>query len=237
MLSDFAAYLVAVIAIWFSGYWFLTAIPEALSWVMPDASTRKVVARVDHWVSVDTRQSFYRFLFVIGFFIAGFIAGDDQYRIANASAAAPALETRISNLEGKYDALMASYQAFIKTSADRIPTQAQGTEALRREALTMSATMMAFVAEAEAGEPKPPPNASLAGGAGAAFQREVDIYRAQQASKFMTLHQAQLEILLKNLRANGAVLARSDYRYTNPFNLNDLRLTATDLAAAANQLF
>jgi hypothetical protein len=82
MLGDFLTYIEAVIGVWFTGYWFLTALPEALSYVLPSALLEKMVARLDRWASPETRQYFYRWLFISGIFIAGFLAWDEQYQIA-----------------------------------------------------------------------------------------------------------------------------------------------------------
>ena len=82
MLENFLTYIEAVIGAWFTGYWFLTALPEALSYVVPSASPEKLMARLDQWTSYETRQYFYRCLFIVGIFVAGFLAWDEQYQIA-----------------------------------------------------------------------------------------------------------------------------------------------------------
>ena len=82
MLGDLWTYGEAVISNWLTGYWFLTAIPEALSYILPTASTQRAVARFDQWVSPERRQQSYRALFIVGVFLSGFVAWNDQYQIA-----------------------------------------------------------------------------------------------------------------------------------------------------------
>jgi hypothetical protein len=100
MIGDFLTYIEAVMVAWFTGYWFLTAIPEALSYVVPSASAERVQVRLDQWVSVETRQSFYRALFIVGVFIAGFIAGDEQYQVA-ISKSPEALTAQLTSLQNE----------------------------------------------------------------------------------------------------------------------------------------
>ena len=38
MFAHLLTYLEAVIGYWFTGFWFLTAVPEALSYVLPDTA-------------------------------------------------------------------------------------------------------------------------------------------------------------------------------------------------------
>lgn len=87
MIAHFWVYIETVIGVWFTGYWFITGLPEALSYVMPSAMAEGATARLDQWVSPGTRQRFYRGIFLIGIFIAGFIAWDEQYQIATSKSA------------------------------------------------------------------------------------------------------------------------------------------------------
>jgi hypothetical protein len=98
MIGDFLTYIEGVMVAWFTGYWFLTAIPEALSYVVPSASAERVQARLDQWVSVETRQYFYRALFIVGVFIAGFVAWDEQYQAATMRTPEIALQATVTNL-------------------------------------------------------------------------------------------------------------------------------------------
>jgi hypothetical protein len=243
MLADIVVYLWAVISNWAGLIWAALFVTDLAGLMLRKAEYSALSDWLDkHVVPEDIRVPIVRTLLIIGLFIASFIAWDDQYHVAIGKSP-EAIESRMSQLDtkydalnAKYDALNASYQSFIKTSADRISAQAQGADALRKEALTMSATIMAFAAETEAEEPKPP--LGMTGGSSAAmFQQQVDSYRRGATARFIGLHKPQLHTLLQQLRASGVSLARSDYVYENPFSLNDLRQTATDLATGANQLF
>jgi hypothetical protein len=98
MLGDIWVYVEAVIGNWFTGYWALSAVPEVLSYIMPNAVTERATARFDEWISPATRQRFYRALFIAGLFVAGFVAWDDQYQVA-LSKSPEALTQRLDALE------------------------------------------------------------------------------------------------------------------------------------------
>jgi len=101
MLAEFRIYVEAVINVWFTGYWFITALPEALSYIVPSFAPESVAARLDLWVSSETRQRFYRAVFLLGIFFAGFVAWDEQYQLAT-SKAAPAVEAELEQFRQRF---------------------------------------------------------------------------------------------------------------------------------------
>jgi hypothetical protein len=82
MLAEFWLYIRSLLSNWFTWFAVLTAIPEAASWLMTKALAEKVAARLDQWVSPETRQRSWRILSVMGLMFAGFVAWDEQYRVA-----------------------------------------------------------------------------------------------------------------------------------------------------------
>jgi hypothetical protein len=55
MLAHAFTYAEAVISYWFTGFWFLTAVPVALSYVLPDTTFEMAGKRLDSWVRLWVR--------------------------------------------------------------------------------------------------------------------------------------------------------------------------------------
>ena len=79
MLAHAFTYAEAVISYWFTGFWFLTAVPEALSYVLLDTTFEMAGKRLDSWVTHPTRRKIYALLAVFGFVVAAFLAWEEQY--------------------------------------------------------------------------------------------------------------------------------------------------------------
>lgn len=79
MLAHFLTYLAAVISYWFTGFWFLTAVPEALSYMLPNTTFATAGEWLDSWFNAQTRRKLYALLAAFGFVVAAFLAWDEQY--------------------------------------------------------------------------------------------------------------------------------------------------------------
>src|SRR5277367_6235811 len=79
MIENLWIYIHAVIGIWLTYYFCLTAIPEIASHVVP-IFTERVSIKLERWVPLRTRQSLYRTLFIGGLFFAGFLAWNQPYQ-------------------------------------------------------------------------------------------------------------------------------------------------------------
>jgi hypothetical protein len=84
MFADTYTYLSAVLGHWWSGYWYLTGVPEALILIFPNPM-RHATAWLDRAVSPNTRLSIYRWIFVGGLLVAGFLSWDEQYQRAGST--------------------------------------------------------------------------------------------------------------------------------------------------------
>src|SRR5581483_1493626 len=114
MLHEIWLYLCAVVGKWFTGYWFLTGIPEAASYVVSGDLMPRCISAFVEKISPNTRQEICRLLFIVGFLIAGFLAWDDQYRIA-ITKSPEEVEWTISRLRNQVDTLQKyknSHQAY-----------------------------------------------------------------------------------------------------------------------------
>ena len=81
-MADFWLYIRAVISNWFAGFWFLTAVPELLSCLAPEAWIGRVSRWADQRIKRDARRKIYTFVALLGIFVASFVAWDEQYQSA-----------------------------------------------------------------------------------------------------------------------------------------------------------
>jgi hypothetical protein len=72
-------YLESVLGYWLSGFWFLTALPEVLSYVLPDTTWEKAGRWLDSQVQRSTRRKVYLMLALLGLAMASFSAWEEQY--------------------------------------------------------------------------------------------------------------------------------------------------------------
>lgn len=85
-MSDLFAYVLAVGAAWFDGYWYLTALPELASFLVPAARIVRITDALDKWFGAESRRRIYVWIAIIGVFFASFSAWDEQYRAAQNKA-------------------------------------------------------------------------------------------------------------------------------------------------------
>jgi hypothetical protein len=200
----------------------------------------KVTNFLDRYIEEASRLLWSRRLLFAAVIVAGFLAWNDQYQIA-ITKTPTALDDRVSKLEGKVDAMGANiqtissnYQPLLQASAERIPTEAQGTNALRKKTFTLAFNMLSFAANAEKRlptipQPRLPPDRS------SEYDTQVLNYERSEASQFVAQNKAELELVLKGLKANG-VLNQPEEIFTELFTFNDMRVAASELASAANRL-
>lgn len=103
-MREFWLYLQAVISNWFTGFWFLTAVPEALSYMLPEAWFGGISTWLDERIEEDNRRKIYRVIALAGLLIASFYAWDEQYKIAMSKSPEEITKT-INGLQAQIDDL------------------------------------------------------------------------------------------------------------------------------------
>jgi hypothetical protein len=119
MFADFWLYVRLVVGNWLEGYWFLTALPEALSYFMPPQSFQKLAHWLDAQATQETRRKFYAAIAIAGLVFASFSAWDEQYQRAT-SKSPSALQSEVNQLkahqwpvlsDGKKEALISALRS------------------------------------------------------------------------------------------------------------------------------
>jgi hypothetical protein len=240
MFSDISTYFWALVCNWAGVIWAADFVLLVVGLMLRREQYDRLATFLDGYIEEPNRVAFLRGLLVVALVISGFLAWDDQYRIAITKTPA-AIDGRISSLEGKYDSLDATVQTlssnfrtFVKGTAERIPDQAQGVEALRKQVFKLAFNILSFVTTTETDLPQIPqhPAPDLT----AEYQRHQNDYLFGQQINFEKLYKPQIQTLLEHLKANGVHLDHPDSFYTDPRNLDEMRLGATDLTVAANRL-
>jgi hypothetical protein len=94
---DFILYLHAIVANWLGGFWWLTGLPEAASYLVPPTWFVDVQAMLDKRIDAERRRKVYVFIAIAGIFLASFYAWDEQYQVAM-SKSSEALTAQITSL-------------------------------------------------------------------------------------------------------------------------------------------
>jgi len=97
-MADMWLYIQMLIFNWFNGFSFLTAVPEAFSYIVPGTWFQSANSLLDKHVERDTRRKIYALLALIGLFYASFLAWDKEYQGA-ISKSPEGVQTQIDELK------------------------------------------------------------------------------------------------------------------------------------------
>lgn len=142
--------------------------------------------------------------------------------------------SQLSSLNGSMQTLSSNLLIVVKTSEERIPTQAQGVAAIRKQTLALAFNMLSFVADAEKTLPPYPPH--LPPDQSGEFESLRLSAQRAEALKFVAQNRTQIEGVLQSLKANGVHLNQDEHVFTEPLTFNEMRVAASELAVAANRL-
>ena len=102
-VGDLQTYVWALVSQWASLFWAVTLVPDVLKLALRPAQ-QEGMARYFEGVKPETFFSVVRVLFVVGLFVAGFFAWDEEYQIAT-SKSPEALTAQITSLRNEIEPL------------------------------------------------------------------------------------------------------------------------------------
>jgi hypothetical protein len=240
MFTEVWSYIYALVSNWaglISGALFVTD-------VVPLMLRKDQYSAVSDWLdrhvaSEELRVPAIRTLLVVALLVAGFIAWDEQYHLAIRQKST-GIDERVARLEGSVITLSANYSSFVKGTAQRIPTQAQGAEAVRRQALILASNMMSYATTQEAvleqiqsTLSKPPYYSRYVSAKNSSGELG---FQMSVREEFSNNYGSRVQGLIDVFKANGVSLSHPDAFYVNPGSVDEIRAVAADLTIAANKL-